>query len=198
MILLVADMQDLRPIPARPAMATVLEAKLDRGRGPVATVLVRNGTLHVGDYFICGSVFGKVRAMYDDRGDSVTEAGPSMPVEVLGLEVAARSRRHLPGRHRYRQGQADRHVPRGEGARSWPWPRPPASRSSSSTSSCRKARSRNCNVILKTDVGGSAEVLDRHAAEALQRQGRDPRDCTPAWAPSTKPTCCWLRPRTPS
>jgi translation initiation factor IF-2 len=68
MILLVADMQDLKANPARPAMGTVLEAQLDRGRGPVATVLVRNGTLKVGDYFIVGSVFGRVRAMFDDRG----------------------------------------------------------------------------------------------------------------------------------
>ena len=86
MILLVAELQDLKANPARPAMASVLEAKLDRGRGPVATVLVRNGTLHVGDYFICGTVFGRVRAMLDDRGQQVKEVGPSMPVEVLGLE----------------------------------------------------------------------------------------------------------------
>jgi translation initiation factor IF-2 len=86
MILLVAELQDLKANPGRPAMASVLEAKLDRGRGPVATVLVRNGTLHVGDYFICGTVFGRVRAMLDDRGQPVKEVGPSMPVEVLGLE----------------------------------------------------------------------------------------------------------------
>ncbi len=86
MILLVAELQDLKANPARPAMATVLEAKLDRGRGPVATVLVRNGTLRVGDNFICGTVFGRVRAMLDDRGQQVSEVGPSMPVEVLGLD----------------------------------------------------------------------------------------------------------------
>jgi translation initiation factor IF-2 len=86
MILLVAEILDLKANPGRPAMATVLEAKLDRGRGPVATVLVRNGTLRVGDYFICGSVFGRVRAMLDDRGEQVKEVPPSMPVEVLGLE----------------------------------------------------------------------------------------------------------------
>ena len=86
MILLVAELQDLKANPARPAMATVLEAKLDRGRGPVATVLVRNGTLRVGDNFICGVVFGRVRAMIDDQGNQVKEVGPSMPVEVLGLE----------------------------------------------------------------------------------------------------------------
>jgi len=86
MILLVADLKDLRANPSRPAMGNVLEAELDRGRGPVATVLVQNGTLAVGDYFICGSVFGRVRAMYDDRGGQVRSAGPSMPVEVLGLD----------------------------------------------------------------------------------------------------------------
>jgi translation initiation factor IF-2 len=86
MILLVADMLDLKANATRPAMGTVLEAQLDRGRGPVATVLVRNGTLRVGDFFICGAVFGKVRAMMNDRGTQVRKAEPSMPVEVLGLE----------------------------------------------------------------------------------------------------------------
>src|SRR5258708_1985187 len=86
MILLVADLQDLKANPARPAMGTVLEAKLDRGRGPVATVLVKNGTLSVGDYFICGSVFGRVRAMFDDRGQQIPAVLPSMPAEVIGLE----------------------------------------------------------------------------------------------------------------
>jgi translation initiation factor IF-2 len=86
MILLVADMQDLKANPARPAMGNVIEAKLDRGRGPVATVLVRNGTLRVGDFFICGAVFGKVRAMLDDRGNQLREAEPATPVEVLGLD----------------------------------------------------------------------------------------------------------------
>src|ERR1039458_4555180 len=86
MILLVADMQDLKANPGRPAMGTVIEAQLDRGRGPVATVLVRNGTLAVGDFFICGAVFGKVRAMQNDRGGQIRKAEPSTPVEVLGLD----------------------------------------------------------------------------------------------------------------
>ncbi|MGP8243569.1 MAG: translation initiation factor IF-2 [Bryobacteraceae bacterium] len=86
MILLVADLQELKANPSRPAVGTVLEAQLDRGRGPVATVLVRNGTLAVGDFFICGAVFGKVRAMMDDRGTQIRKAGPATPVEVLGLE----------------------------------------------------------------------------------------------------------------
>jgi len=87
MILLVAEIQDLKANASRPAMGTVVEAKLDRGRGPVATVLVRNGTLSVGDFFICGSVFGKVRAMLNDRGTQIRKAEPSTPVEVLGLDA---------------------------------------------------------------------------------------------------------------
>ena len=86
MILLVSDMRQLKADPDFPAMGTVLEAKLDRGRGNVATVLIQNGTLRVGGNFIVGSVYGKVRAMYDEHGDQVKEAGPSVPVEVLGLQ----------------------------------------------------------------------------------------------------------------
>jgi translation initiation factor IF-2 len=86
MILLVSDMRQLKGDPDFPAMGTVLEAKLDRGRGNVATVLIQNGTLRVGDNFIVGAVYGKVRAMYDEHGEQVKEAGPSVPVEVLGLQ----------------------------------------------------------------------------------------------------------------
>src|SRR5713226_7873601 len=86
MILLVADLQALKANPDRLASGTVLEAKLDRGRGPVATVLVQNGTLHVGDSFIVGATFGKVRAMFDDRGHPCFAGLPSTPVEVLGFE----------------------------------------------------------------------------------------------------------------
>ncbi len=85
-ILLTADILDLKASPTRLASGVVLEAKLDRGRGAVATVLVQQGTLRVGDPFIVGQIFGKVRAMFDDRGKIVTEAGPATPVEVLGLQ----------------------------------------------------------------------------------------------------------------
>lgn len=86
MILLVADLQGLKANPQRTAMGTIVEAKLDRGRGPVATVLVQNGTLKVGDSFIAGPVTGKVRAMLDFHGEPVLAAVPAMPVEVLGLQ----------------------------------------------------------------------------------------------------------------
>jgi translation initiation factor IF-2 len=85
-ILLTADILNLKASPTRLASGVVLEAKLDRGRGAVATVLVQQGTLRVGDPFIVGQIFGKVRAMYDDRGNHIDEAGPATPVEVLGLQ----------------------------------------------------------------------------------------------------------------
>ena len=85
-ILLTADILNLKASPTRLASGVVLEAKLDRGRGAVATVLVQQGTLRVGDPFIVGQIFGKVRAMYNDRGEHIDEAGPATPVEVLGLQ----------------------------------------------------------------------------------------------------------------
>jgi translation initiation factor IF-2 len=86
MILLVSDLRELKADPDAPASGVVLESRMDKGRGPVATVLVQNGTLHVGDVFIVGAVYGKVRAMFDDRGQAIKQAGPATPVEVLGLQ----------------------------------------------------------------------------------------------------------------
>jgi translation initiation factor IF-2 len=85
MLLLVADLQELKANSRKPALGTVLEARLDKGRGPVATVLVQDGTLHVGETVVAGAVSGKVRALVDDRGSRLKTAGPSTPVEVLGL-----------------------------------------------------------------------------------------------------------------
>jgi translation initiation factor IF-2 len=86
MILLVSDLRELKASSSVPASGTVLESRVDKGRGPVATVLVQNGTLHIGDFFFCGAVYGKVRAMFDDRALPLRSAGPSTPVEVLGLQ----------------------------------------------------------------------------------------------------------------
>jgi translation initiation factor IF-2 len=86
MILLVGDLRELKANPDTAASGTVLESRVDKGRGPVATVLVQNGTLNVGDVFVCGAVYGKVRAMFNDRGQPLKDAGPAMPVEVLGLQ----------------------------------------------------------------------------------------------------------------
>lgn len=85
MVLLVAEMKELKANPDRKAKGTVIESQLDKGRGSVATVLVQNGTLHVGDYVVAGTASGRVRAMNNDKGKSVKKAGPSIPVEILGL-----------------------------------------------------------------------------------------------------------------
>ena len=158
MILLVAELQDLKANPVRPAMGSVLEAKLDRGRGPVATVLVRNGTLKVGDNFICGSVFGKVRAMFGDGGQPIREAGPSMPAEVLGLESlpevgdtlqvvtdTAKARQIV----NYRESKA-REVAMSKNNRIT---------LDQLHNQLKEGEVKELNIILKTDVGGTAEVL---------------------------------------
>ena len=87
MLLLVADLQELKANPKKPAVGTVLEARLDKGRGPVATILVQDGTLKVGDTIVAGAVAGKVRALNDDHGERLKEAGPATPVEILGLQT---------------------------------------------------------------------------------------------------------------
>ena len=85
MVLLSAEMLELKANENRKAKGTVIEAKLDKGRGAVATLLVQNGTLHVGDSILVGSTYGRIRAMFDDTGKKIKTAGPSIPVEVLGL-----------------------------------------------------------------------------------------------------------------
>jgi len=168
MILLVSDLQELKANPHRPALATVLEAKLDRGRGPVATVLVRNGTLRVGDYFICGSVFGKVRALYNDRGESIREAEPSQPAEVLGLEA-------LP-----EVGETLQVVTDTAKAKQIVMYREAKARESAMAKSSRvtldqlhqqikEGEVKELRIILKADVGGSAEVL----SDTLQKLSTD-------------------------
>lgn len=86
MVTLVAEMKELKANPDRAAKGTVIEARLDKGRGPVATVLVQNGTLHKGDTIIAGTSVGRVRVMTNDKGERVKEAGPSVPVEITGLD----------------------------------------------------------------------------------------------------------------
>jgi translation initiation factor IF-2 len=168
MILLVADLQDLKANPNRPAMGSVLEAKLDRGRGPVATVLVSNGTLRVGDYFICGAVFGRVRAMLNDRGEQVREAEPSTPVEVQGLE-------ELPD-----AGDSFQVVTDTAKAKQIVLYREAKVREQTLAKSSRitleqlhkqmeAGEVKELPIILKADVGGSAEVL----TDTLQKLSND-------------------------
>jgi translation initiation factor IF-2 len=159
MILLVADIADLKANPKRMAQGTVIEAQLDRGRGPVATVLVQDGTLHDGDLFIAGTVDGKVRAMFDHMGRKVKSAGPSMPVEVLGLSAPP-----LPGDTfqviddpikarqviAYRQAQAKEKSHAGKGTRLT---------LESLQQQMAEGAIKELPIIIKADVQGSAEVL---------------------------------------
>jgi len=158
MICLVADLQELRANPDRSASGVVLEAKLDRGRGPVATVLVQDGTLRAGDNFVVGNVYGKVRAMFDDRGAQLEQAPPSTPVEILGMEglpqagdqfIVVADRDKARGISEYREQKA----------------REAALAKSSRVSleglaeQMKTAGTKELNIILKGDVGGSVEVL---------------------------------------
>ena len=169
MILLVADIQDLKANPGRPGLGTVLEAKLDKGRGPVATMLVRNGTLRVGDFFICGALFSKVRAMFDDRGNPAKEAEPSMPVEVIGLESlpevgdsfqvvsdTSKAKQIVI----YREAKA-RDVAMAKGAR--------VATLASLNQKFAEGELKDLNLIIKADVGGTAEVL----SDTLQQLSND-------------------------
>jgi translation initiation factor IF-2 len=158
MICLVADLQELKATPERPASGVVLEAKLDRGRGPVATVLVQNGTLRNSDNFVVGNVYGKVRAMFDDRGNSLTEAPPSTPVEILGMEG-------LPQAGDQFVVVADRDKARGVSEYREQKAREATLAKSSRVSleglaeQLKTAGTKELNIILKADVGGSVEVL---------------------------------------
>ena len=153
-VLLTTDILDLKASPTRLASGVVLEAKLDRGRGSVATVLVQQGTLRVQDPFIVGQIFGKVRAMYNDRGETVTEAGPATPVEVLGLQgvpqagdtfqvVSDTARAQQTAHHRQmmaRQTALAQTTKRGIEA-------------------LGQAETKELLVVIKADVQGSVEVL---------------------------------------
>jgi len=158
MICLVADLQDLKALADRPATGVVLEAKLDRGRGPVATVLVQNGTLRTGGNFVVGNVYGKVRAMFDDRGNQLQEAPPSTPVEILGMEG-------LPQAGDQFLVVADRDKARGISDYREQKAREAQLAKSSRVSleglaeQMKSSGVKELNIILKGDVQGSVEVL---------------------------------------
>jgi translation initiation factor IF-2 len=157
MICLVADLQDLKANPERPATGTVVEAKIDRGRGVVATVLVQNGTLRVGDNFIIGNTFGKVRAMFDDRSKAVEEAPPSTPVEVLGLEGLPQSGDVLMVADREKARQIAEY--REQRAREATLAKSSKLSLEGLAEQIKTAGMKELPIILKADVQGSSEVL---------------------------------------
>jgi len=164
LILLQAEVLELRANPSRPMTGTIIEAKLDRGRGPVATILVQDGTLHVGDSFVCGTYFGRVRAMTNDRGEKMEEAGPSTPVEVIGFSSvpqAGESFAVVTDEKRAKDLAAQRTQKQRELE---------LAKSSRVTledfyKKMKKGVVKDLNLILKADVQGSIEAL----AEALGR-----------------------------
>ncbi len=168
MVCLVADLQTLKATPNRSAVGTVLEAKLDRGRGAVATVLVQNGTLKNQDNFVVGNTFGKIRAMFDDRGRSVEEAGPSTPVEILGLEA-------MPDAGDTFLVVSDRDKARGIGQYRRMREREAQLAKSSRVTlegladQIKQAGMKELPLILKADVTGSEEVL----ADSLQKMSTE-------------------------
>ncbi len=159
MILLVSDIGEYKANPKRNASGTVLESKLDRGRGPVATILVQDGTLRVGDTFIAGPIVGRVRALIDDRGRTIKAAAPSTPVEVLGLTGlplpgdafqaladAAKARQIAT----YRQGMAKEKALGAKGSRLT---------LESLQQQIAEGNMKELPIVIKADVQGSAEVL---------------------------------------
>lgn len=157
MILLVSEIEELSANPNRPARGTVIEANLDRARGPVATLLVQNGTLRVGDAIVAGAVFGKVRAAIDDRGHRVEAAGPSFPVEVLGLDSVPNA------------GDEFEVYPDEREARALAQQRAAEERTkrlqqrrvtlSSLSAQAQEGALKELNLILKADVQGSVEAI---------------------------------------
>jgi translation initiation factor IF-2 len=168
MICLVADVNEQKATPERPAVGTVIEAKLDRGRGAVASILVQNGTLRTGDSYIVGNTFGKVRAMFNDRGQEIKEAGPSTPVEILGLES-------IPDAGDTFLVMADRDKAKGIAQYRKMKEREAQLAKSSRVSleglaeQIKQAGVKDLNLILKGDVQGSVEVL----ADSMQRMSTE-------------------------
>lgn len=161
MILLVAEIEELSANPDREAKGTVVEAHLDKARGPVASLLVQNGTLRVGDVLVAGSVFGKVRAMIDDQGNRVESAGPSIPVEVLGLS-------NVPNAGEEFQVYVDEKeartiaIERAAEQRTSRLQRAMSSRRitlSSLSAQAQEGELKELNLLLKGDVQGSVEAI---------------------------------------
>ena len=164
-ILLVAEVEDYRANPKRMAIGTIIEAELDKGRGPVATVLVQNGTLHTGDTIVAGFTYGRVRAMVDDKGKRVQEAGPSMPVEVIGFNEVPEAGDIL---NAVADDQVSRHVAEERRDRI----RAAQVKAMQKTSlddlfeQISQGQIKELNLIVKADVQGSVEAV-RQALEKL-------------------------------
>ncbi len=156
MILLVAEVQELKANPSNQARGVIIEAELDKGRGPVATVLVQNGTLRIGDAIVAGTTFGHVRAMINDRGDNVKKAGPSVPVEVLGLNdvpaagdlLAALDEKLAKSIAEHRQAQARNELIKSKKVSL-----------DDLFNQIKAGEIKDLNIVIKADVQGTIEAL---------------------------------------
>lgn len=168
MVLLTAEMQELKANANRNGKGTVVEAKLDKGRGPVATLLVQNGTLHVGDSIIVGTTYGRIRAMFDDKGKKIKSAGPSIPVEILGLsEVpAAGDRFNQVKDEKTARDMADK---RKEKVREEYLQSTHKVSLEDLYNQIKEGKVKELNIIVKADVQGSIEALK----QSLQKLSTD-------------------------
>jgi translation initiation factor IF-2 len=156
MILLVAEVKELKANPKLPAHGTIVEAKLDKGRGPVATVLVQRGTLTIGDYIIAGTAHGRVRALINDRGEKVRKAGPSTPVEVLGLNEVPQAGDILDAAdEKIARGVAEKRIAKAKAEQQ------KAAKVSLDDifSRIKEGELKELNIVVKADVQGSVEAL---------------------------------------
>ncbi|KRQ86991.1 Translation initiation factor IF-2 [Caloramator mitchellensis] len=158
MILLVAEMQELKANPNRTAKGTIIEAKLDKGRGPVATAIVQKGTLKVGDSVIAGNTYGKIRALVDDKGKKVKSAGPSIPVEILGLSEVPNAGDIL---YTVADEKTARQISelRKEKERQQYFASTAKVTLEDLFSQIKEGKVKDLNIIVKADVQGSAEAL---------------------------------------
>lgn len=158
MILLVAEMAELKANPDKPARGTVIEAKLEKGRGSVATVLIQEGTLRVGDSVVCGTIYGKVRAMVNDKGKRIKKAGPSTPVEIIGLTAVPESGDDLQA---VKDDRMARQVAekRAEKRREIELKKTAKVSLDDLFDQIRKGDVKDLNIIIKADVQGSVEAL---------------------------------------
>jgi translation initiation factor IF-2 len=170
-LLLQADVMELKANPNRAASGTVIEAQLDRGRGPVATVLVSRGTLRVGDVFLSGSVYGRVRALINDRGERLKEVGPSMPVEVLGFNQLPEAGDDFVILDDERQAKsiADARANRSRASSEG------GARGVSLDEFYQRLKDeamRDLNLVIKADVHGSAEALGQSVTKLSNEEAR--------------------------
>ncbi|MTK11282.1 MAG: translation initiation factor IF-2 [Clostridiaceae bacterium] len=168
MVLLTAEMQELKADANRNARGTVVEAKLDKGRGSVATLLVQNGTLHVGDSIIVGTTYGRIRAMFDDKGKKIKSAGPSIPVEILGLsEVPAAGDRFYQVKDE--KTARDMAEKRKEKVRAEYLQSTHKVSLEDLYSQIKEGKVKELNIIVKADVQGSVEAV----RQSLQKLSTD-------------------------